>query len=102
MVDEDARDLFELTAYVNRIAPDLLRDSQEHRRFIEQIEASITSMSSPFDQFVFNDRLTAYAEQVAKQFSQADAAMKRHREAHLLVSKEQPKRGWYLSGHEPC
>lgn len=105
MFDQYAKELSELTASVTRIASGLssMRGSvQQASRFAEQIEAAIARMSSPFDQLVLNDRLTTYLQHVNERHSQLQAGMQRHHEAHLLVSAALPKRGWYLSGQEPC
>ncbi len=105
MFDGPAREFSNLIASVNRIASGLSRvreSAQQASRFAEQIEAAITRMSSPFDQLVLNDRLTTCLQYVNERHSQLQAGIQRHHEARLLVSAALPKRGWYLSGREPC
>lgn len=105
MITSHAKEFSELAASVNRIASDLAwarESSQKTSRFIEEIEAVIKRMSSPFDQSVLHDRLTTYLQHVEESHSKLHAGLQRHHEAHLLVSAALPKRGWYLSGQEPC
>ncbi len=104
MLERYAREFSELTAAVNRVASRLswVRESAHASRFARQIEVAITKVSLPFDQLVLHDRLTAYLQDVNERSSQLQAGIQRHHEAHLLVSAALPKRGWYLSGQEPC
>lgn len=78
---------------------------QEATRFAERMDAMVTNLRSPFEKLLIDDRLTTYFPQIAHiedSFGQFEAGLKRHSESHLLVSAALPKRGWYLSGSEPC
>jgi|GEM_PF-3106179 len=105
MFDRYTRELSELTASANRLASGLswVRESALRTSlFTKQVQDAITRLSSPFHRMVVSDRLTTFLEHLNEQRSQLEAGMRRHGEAHILVSAALPKRGWYLSGKEPC
>ncbi len=105
MVHQMTKEFCDLSASVNRIASQLSwvgESAARASRFTKQIEVDMAKLSSTFDQLVLNDRLTTFLQDVNKLSSQTRALNERHREAHLLVSAALPKRGWYLSGQEPC
>ncbi len=102
MVGPYTREFSELTASVNRITSDWSRiqeSAARASRLVEQANAAMARMSSPFDQMVLHDRLATYLTEC---HSQTQAWIQRTGEAHFLVSAALPKRGWYLSGQEPC
>ena len=97
-------DITRLVSSLQRVESGLswVRKSAERsRRFIEGIE-STTQMCSAFQKIVLDDRLATFIQRVTQDHADLDAGMRRHREAHILVSARLPKRGWYLNGQEPC
>ncbi len=99
------RQVADAQAMIDRIAPDLswVRESAEQAaRFTREIEAMAARFSSPFDRIVLQDRTRTYIENMVDRDNQLIAGMERHHNAHMLISMALPKRGWYLSGQEPC
>jgi len=120
--------LAKLESVIGRLDTGLasLQESAEHiRRFDEMIKAQLNSIKMPsFEKLLLEDRALSFVhgfnrwndeimegvrkwqDQVTKTFrnlnEEITEGMKRHREAHMLVSATLPERGWYLSGHEPC
>src|SRR4051812_25106798 len=99
------RQVADLQATVDRLAPDLswVQESAERAtRFAREVEAMAARFMSPFERLVLQDRTWTYIQHLADEHNQLLAGMERHRKAHMLVSAALPKRGWYLSGQEPC
>lgn len=59
-------------------------------------------IQSPFEELLIQDRATTYLEKIVNQQNQLLSNMEKHREDSILISATLPKRGWYLSGNEPC
>jgi hypothetical protein len=59
-------------------------------------------LSSPFEKFVLQDRTWTYFQKMAEDHARMVAWAERGRKDHMLISVALPKRGWYLSGQEPC
>jgi hypothetical protein len=99
------RQIADVQATVDRLAPDLswVQESAERAaRFAREVEAMAARYTSPFEQLVLQDRTWTYLQHLADEHNQLLAGMERHRKAHMLISAALPKRGWYLSGQEPC
>lgn len=79
---------------------------REHADGVTQIAHRIEAMAirfpSPFDKVVLRDRTWTYLQRMAKDHARMVAWAERGRENHMLISSVLPKRGWYLSGKEPC
>ncbi len=99
------RQFAEAKATIDRLAPDLAwiqKHAQKAARFARQIEAMATQFSSPFEKFVLQDRTWTYFQKMAEDHARMIAWAERGRKDHMLISVALPKRGWYLSGKEPC
>ena len=99
------RQIAEAKATIDRLAPDLSwiqKHAEEATRFARQIEAMTARFSSPFDKFVLQDRTWTYFQKMAEDHVRMVAWAERGRKDHMLISVALPKRGWYLSGQEPC
>ncbi len=70
--------------------------------FTDQVESTFAGVKSYFDQLVIHDRALTYFQKVHDDHLQLQRGLKRHDDARILISAELPKRGWYLSGQEPC
>lgn len=79
---------------------DQIRESaQQFGQMTTDVERMIQSWAQPFEQVLLHDRAATY---LTDTFANFQAGWDRHREAHVLVTAGLPKRGWYLSGKEPC
>jgi len=90
---------------IDRFALDLSwiqRHVEEAIWFARQIEAMAARFSSPFEKFVLQDRTWMYFQKMAEDHARMVAWAERGRKDHMLISMALPKRGWYLSGQEPC
>jgi len=99
------RHIAEARATVDRLATDLSwiqEDAEEAARFARQIKAMTARLSSPFDKFVLQDRTWTYLQKMAEDHVRMVAWAERGQKDHMLISVALPKRGWYLSGQEPC
>jgi hypothetical protein len=95
----------EAKAMIDRLAPGLSRiqkHAEEATRFARQIEAMSARFSSPFEKFVLQDRTWTYLQKMAEDHARVVAWLERGQKDHMLISAALPKRGWYLSGQEPC
>lgn len=98
------RQIADAQAMIDRLAPDLswIRKSAEQAsRFAREIEA-MTRFASPFEKLVLQDRTWTHIQKMVDERNQLLAGIERHHNARMLVSVALPKRGWYLSGQEPC
>ncbi len=99
------RQIADAQAMVDRIAPDLRRvteSAEKATRFGNEVQAMAARFSSPFDRIVLQDRTRTFIQNMVDERDRLLAGMQRHHKAHMLVSAALPKRGWYLSGREPC
>jgi hypothetical protein len=99
------QDVLKYQAMVDRLLPDLswINESVERAScFARQIESSVSTFESSFNKMLVLDRSWTYIAKSVDEHVRLLAAMDRHREDHLLISVALPKRGWYLSGEEPC
>jgi hypothetical protein len=99
------RQIADAQAMVERLAPDLswIQESAERAsQFAREVESAATWLKSPFDKLVLQDRTLTYALKMLEDHHRRLVATARHRKDHLLISVALPKRGWYLSGQEPC
>jgi hypothetical protein len=94
-----------IEATINCLAPDLSW-IQEHvgqaARFAHQIETITDQFSSPFEKLLLEDRTWAYIQKIENDHARIIEWAERGRKNSMLVSLVLPKRGWYLSGNEPC
>ena len=95
------RQMAEAKAAIDRFAPEFQRireHAEEAARVASQIEALSARFSSRFEKVVLQDRTDTYLREIAEE----TAWIKRNQRDSMLVSSVLPKRGWYLSGQEPC
>ncbi len=78
------------------------KQREEATRIARGIEAMTVRFSSPFEKLVLQDRLWTYFPKVGEFRARVVAWLERSQKDHMLISAELPKRGWYLSGREPC
>jgi hypothetical protein len=102
MTDLYMRQIADLQAMVDRLAPDLRWMQRSAEQATREIETMAARFSSPFEQFVLLDRAWTYIQNIVDEHNQLLAGVEQHRNAHMLISVVLPKRGWYLSGREPC
>lgn len=69
---------------------------------VRQVEAMSADITSHFDRIVLESRMRQAIEDALSWHRQLFSDGQRFREAISLVATEVPKRGWYLSGEEPC
>lgn len=99
------RQMAEAKAMIDRLAPDLSwiqKHAEEATRFAREIEGMAARFSSPFEKYVLHDRTWTYLQKMAEDHARMIAWAERGRKDHMLISVALPKRGWYLSGQEPC
>jgi len=99
------RQMAEAKAAIDRLAPDLSwiqKHAEEAAWFARRIEAMTARFSSPFEKFVLQDRTWTYFQKMAEDRARIIAWAERRQKDHMLISVALPKRGWYLSGQEPC
>lgn len=99
------RQIADAQAQVERLLPDLswIQETADRAsRFAKEVEAISARFTSPFEKTLLQDRTWTYFQKVVDDHNQLIAGAERHRKDHLLISASLPKRGWYLSGQEPC
>jgi hypothetical protein len=99
------RQMAEVKARVNRLAHDLSgiqRHVEDATLLARHIEAMTVRYSSPFERHVLQDRTWTYLQKMREDHNRMIVWIERGREDHMLISATLPKRGWYLSGQEPC
>jgi hypothetical protein len=79
-------------------ATELARQAEQLAREVEAISAHC----APFDRFFLENQTWNYFQRFIDEQAQLLGALHAHHDAQNLVSTELPKRGWYLSGEEPC
>lgn len=96
----------EAKAYTNRQVQDLLQRQKHVEDAVavaRHIEAVTAQYLSSFEKHVLQDRTWTFIEKMMREEqNRIDAWVKSGREDHMLISAILPKRGWYLSGEEPC
>jgi hypothetical protein len=100
-----SQQIAEAKAAIDRLAPvcELIQEhAEDATRFINQIEEITTRFSSPFEKFFLQDRIWTYVQDMARNQARIAAWVERGQEDRKLISIALPKRGWYLSGQEPC
>lgn len=98
------RQIADAKAMADRLVPDLShfqKCAEQASRFAREIEAMSAAMSS-FDRYVLQDRTWTYAQRMVDDHNRLIAGMEQSQKDVLLVAVTLPKRGWYLSGQEPC
>lgn len=106
MIDSNTlRLIADAQAMVDRLAPNIawLKESIDRAtRFADDVRRMGEQFASPFQQMVLQDRTWTYVQNMVEERNQLLAGLDRHRNARMLISAQLPKRGWYLSGQEPC
>ncbi len=105
MFDSQLREFAKLQTTVDRFSAGLAWVQESVGRasqFAKEVEATITRLTSHFEKAVLQDRAWTYLQHITDTFSELQVGMQRHQDEHILISAALPKRGWYLSGREPC
>jgi len=89
-----------LTAAYDKLIPKYVRNLvEEQQRLIKRAEAALTPLGT--DVFDLQRRLSSI-DAVTKTLSRWYEDSERWAEAIAIVQTELPKRGWYLTGQDPC
>lgn len=101
----DVHEFTKLTSSVTNLAEHVLWVHDSVRlasEFAAQMERIAQDITSSFDKIYLRSQFDTYLESVWDTFSQIEAGNKQWTDARMVVAAALPKRGWYLSGQEPC
>jgi hypothetical protein len=99
------RQIADAQAMIDRLTSDfsgIQKHAEEATRYSREIGAMTARLSSPFEQFVLRDLTWTYFQKMVDDHNRMIEWAKRGQEDRMLISVALPKRGWYLSGKEPC
>ena len=92
-------------AMLDRLIPRIVgaqKSAELAAEFTRSVDAMSATLSSVFDKVVLQFRASTFVHGLIGAHEQLIEGMERHNDAHILVSAQLPKLGWYRSREEPC